>query len=95
MNQKQNKAILARIYGVVQGVGFRFSTQERARRLGLKGYVRNMFDGSVEVLAEGEEPQVNNLLTWLKRGPTGSYVKRVDAHPVEYRGLYANFTIEF
>ncbi len=95
MDQKQNKAMLARVYGVVQGVGFRFSTQERAKRLGLKGYVRNMFDGSVEVLAEGEDRQVDSLLAWLKRGPTGSYVNRVEAHPTPYKGLYNSFTIEF
>ncbi len=91
----QKKAFRARIFGLVQGVGFRYSTQDKARRLGVKGYVRNMPDGCVEVFAEGEKESIEDLLLWLKKGPPGAYVQQVDYNPVSYRGLYNSFTIEF
>ncbi len=56
------------VYGRVQGVGFRYTTQYEAKRLGLTGYAKNLDDGSVEVVACGEEGQVGKLMQWLKRG---------------------------
>ena len=53
---------MAWVYGSVQGVGFRYSTQREALRLGLAGYARNLDDGSVEVLACGEDEQVAALI---------------------------------
>jgi acylphosphatase len=91
----QNEAFRARIYGLVQGVGFRYSTQGFAQRRGVKGYVRNMSDGSVEVYAEGKKEIIEDFLAWLKKGPPGASVRQVDYHPVEYRGLYNRFSIEF
>jgi acylphosphatase len=67
-----------RIYGTVQGVGFRWFVRERARRLGLAGWVRNMVDGSVEVAASGDEQQVELLRTELQRGPSGAQVKQIE-----------------
>jgi acylphosphatase len=95
MEQKQNKAISAQIFGMVQGVGFRYSALDKARRLGVKGYVRNMSDGSVEVIAEGGEDSINTFLAWLKKGPPGALVRRVDFRSISYQGLYRSFTIEF
>lgn len=60
--------MLAWVHGMVQGVGFRYSTQREAQRLGLTGYARNMDDGSVEVLVCGEGPLVEQLVDWLKAG---------------------------
>ena len=68
-----------RITGVVQGVGFRWFARERARRLGLAGWVRNLPDGSVEVLAEGPPGQLDLLLGELHRGPSGAQVTDVSA----------------
>jgi acylphosphatase len=62
----------------VQGVGFRWFVRERARRLGLAGWVRNLADGSVEVAAEGDEPQVELLRSELQKGPSGARVKAVE-----------------
>ena len=59
---------MAWVHGVVQGVGFRYSTQREALQLGLTGYARNLDDGSVEVLACGEAEQVEKLIAWLKAG---------------------------
>jgi acylphosphatase len=67
----------ATVRGRVQGVGYRATTVDEARRLGLAGWVRNRVDGSVEVLAEGAEPKLNLLLAYLRRGPLGAHVTSV------------------
>ena len=66
-----------RITGIVQGVGFRWYVRERARRLGLSGWVRNLPDGSVEVFASGEQGQLELLRGELLRGPAGARVDGV------------------
>jgi acylphosphatase len=72
------------VTGRVQGVGFRFTTVDEARRLGVRGWVRNEPDGSVEVEAEGERAAVEALVRFLHRGPPGARVDDValrwDAH---------------
>lgn len=73
--------VLARVEGRVQGVSFRDSTRIQAQRLGINGYARNQPDGSVEVLAFGEESAVNQLLDWLHQGPPEASVSRVETHP--------------
>lgn len=67
-----------RVAGSVQGVGYRWFVRERARRLGLSGWVRNLEDGGVEVAASGDEQQVELLRSELQRGPSGAMVKSVD-----------------
>lgn len=62
-----NVCIIAWVYGRVQGVGFRYTTQHEAQRLGVSGYAKNMDDGSVEVVACGDAAQVEKLIKWLKR----------------------------
>jgi acylphosphatase len=66
------------VRGIVQGVAFRWTTKERARELGLAGWVRNLSDGSVEVWAEGPAPAVEDLLRWLERGPPSARVEGVE-----------------
>jgi acylphosphatase len=66
-----------RITGVVQGVGFRWFVREKARRLGLAGWVRNLADGTVEVVASGEQGQIDLLVGELKKGPPGAIVDEV------------------
>ena len=66
------------VYGRVQGVAFRASTQYQARRLGLHGWVRNCRDGTVEFVAEGERPAVEQLVEWCHQGPPAARVVRVD-----------------
>jgi acylphosphatase len=88
-------ALHARIHGVVQGVGFRYSTVRQARRRGLSGYVRNLDDGSVEVLAEGGRTDLEGLLDWLKKGPAGAYVRRVDHNFRHASGRYSGFDVSW
>lgn len=76
------KGVRAWVRGRVQGVGFRYSTQQQARQLGLTGYARNLDDGSVEVLAWGEAPEVEALIDWLKAGgPRSAHVDKVLVEP--------------
>src|SRR4030042_5488799 len=70
--------INALVSGFVQGVFFRASTRERAAELRLGGWVRNLSDGHVEVLAEGEQGDVEQLVRWLWEGPPGAEVENVE-----------------
>ncbi len=67
----------ARVYGFVQGVGFRYFVRKNALRLKLEGYAKNLPDGSVEVVAEGEEANLKELVDLLKRGNSYSNVESV------------------
>jgi acylphosphatase len=79
------------VSGVVQGVGFRASTREQARTLGVSGVARNLLDGTVEVEAEGERQDVEALLAWLRQGPPWSRVERVDVAELPVSGDDAPF----
>ena len=68
-----------RVTGVVQGVGFRWFVREKARRLGLAGWVRNLPDGSVEVAASGDAGQIELLREVLAKGPEGARVDAVES----------------
>jgi acylphosphatase len=81
----------ARVYGVVQGVGFRFWTMGKADELALKGVVRNLDDGSVSVVAEGPEEQVQQLLEWLRSDSAPGRVERVEEAISEAEGSFREF----
>ncbi len=66
------------ISGYVQGVSFRYYTKREANSLGLKGFVRNLPDGRVEVLAQGPKKDLEKLAEWLKHGPSGVSVEKVE-----------------
>ncbi|HEX4944518.1 MAG TPA: acylphosphatase [Usitatibacteraceae bacterium] len=67
-----------RIHGLVQGVGFRYSMQREALRLGLNGWVRNRRDGSVEAVVSGAASAVEAIVAWSRRGPPSAQVERVE-----------------
>jgi acylphosphatase len=81
------------VRGVVQGVGFRASTREQARTLGVSGVARNLLDGSVEVEAEGDAQGVEALLAWLHQGPPWSRVERVDVTELPLSGHDGPFAV--
>lgn len=83
MEQREQARAEARlhaiVHGRVQGVSFRYYTQRQARGLGLTGYVRNQWDGTVEVVAEGPRTDLQELLAWLHTGPRAAFVTQVDS----------------
>jgi acylphosphatase len=87
------KQLQLMVRGRVQGVYFRASTQREAKRLGLGGWVRNRPDGSVEILAEGEEQAIRELYGWAQKGPGAARVDRVDTRWRSYSGEFAEFKI--
>jgi len=66
------------VRGAVQGVFFRAETRNRARSLGVAGWVRNAHDGSVEAVFEGDDERVESMVSWCSRGPAGARVDDVD-----------------
>ena len=83
----------ATISGRVQGVGFRFYARQTAAELGVNGYVRNTRDGDVQVVAEGEEPDLEIFLQLLQQGPHSAHVERVDVRWDEPTGEFARFLV--
>jgi acylphosphatase len=81
------------IKGRVQGVFYRQSTRKKALDLELTGYVKNLPNGNVEVVAEGEEIKLQQLLEWCKRGPQYSEVEKIEEQWSEHTTHYNNFFI--
>jgi acylphosphatase len=80
------KRALVVVRGSVQGVFFRAETRDRARSLGLAGWIRNAPDGTVEAAFEGDDELVESMVEWCRRGPAGARVEDVDVAWVEPEG---------
>ncbi len=94
MDEKYESAkFRARVSGFVQGVGYRYFCKRTAERLGVKGYAKNMTDGSVEVVGEGSKPHLLLFLDALKSGPSLSDVKNVDAFWEKSEGKFTFFRV--
>jgi acylphosphatase len=85
----------ATVHGFVQGVNFRYYTVRRARELGVNGYVRNYWDGTVEVVAEGRRDSLEDLLAWLHRGPSSAVVDHVEAAWGEFADEFRSFEVRY
>ena len=83
------------VRGRVQGVGFRYFAIRAAREAGISGTVRNLGDGSVEVIAEGSAPAIDQFREALKRGPSYSHVSEVVEIEMAFSGTYAGFDVVF
>ena len=81
------------VSGRVQGVFFRQETRLRARCLGLAGFVKNLKDGRVEAIIEGEEKKVKKLISWIKKGPALARVKSVKILSEQYKGEFKKFKV--
>jgi acylphosphatase len=81
------------ISGMVQGVFFRSETRGEAEKLSVKGWVRNLSDGRVEAVFEGEEKNVKELIEFCRRGPRGARVTDVDIIWENYTGEFRNFEV--
>ena len=82
------------ISGMVQGVFFRVETRNQAIKRNIAGWVRNMADGRVEAVFEGEKQDVEKLIVFCKKGPQGAQVTKVDFHWEEYTGEFTGFKIK-
>lgn len=89
------KRINVIISGNVQGVFFRANTKDRADKLGLKGYVRNLPDGSVEAVFEGKESDIKKILEFCRKGPPGAKVENVEVKEETYKGEFDSFEIRY
>ncbi len=83
------------ITGKVQGVWFRVETQQAARSQGVKGWVRNKMDASVEAVFEGDEAAVQTTLTWCHQGPPHARVDKVAVEWLAYTGEYTEFDVTY
>ncbi len=92
---EQRKQLRAVVHGRVQGVSFRYYTLEKAENLGLVGYVRNLWDRTVEVVAEGPERDLLDLLSWLHHGPSMARVTRVDMQWQPATDQYRAFEVRY
>lgn len=88
-------AVRVVVRGQVQGVFFRDFTTRRARGLGLTGYVRNLTEGAVEAIAEGERVKLENLVRHMRQGPSGASVVSVETNWSEYTGKHSTFGTRF
>jgi acylphosphatase len=91
----ERKRLEATVHGLVQGVGYRWHTRQMARRLNLSGYVRNQSDGTVKVVAQGQEQALREFLAHLKEGPSAAVVKWVDARWLSASATFSGFEVRF
>lgn len=87
------KRLTARIYGHVQGVFFRDTTRRQAQQRDITGWVRNERDGTVQVVAEGAEQDLEQMLDFLHRGPSAARVDRVEAEWQSATGEFTTFQV--
>ena len=83
------------VSGRVQGVFFRENTRKRAKKLGITGWVRNLPDGRVEAVFEGDKDKVEELISWAKKGPMFAKVDGVEVILEEYKEEFDNFEIKY
>ena len=95
MAKSGGRSFQVQIYGRVQGVGFRYSTRNLAKKMGINGWVRNSPDGSVEVYCEGDSAKLEKFLRWLAKGPIGSHVSRIQRREMPQSAKYRDFSINF
>lgn len=83
------------ISGLVQGVFFRFNTMRKAMDFGVKGWVKNLTDGRVEVLCEGPKDNVKLMIEWCMKGPEGAFVSSTEIIWEKYAGEFETFQVNY
>lgn len=84
-----------RIHGKVQGVGYRFYATRVARRMGLKGWIQNNRDGTVEALVEGEKQNIDDWIEEIREGPRYAEVVRIEQETKDFSGKLPDFDVKF
>jgi len=89
------KAVHLIVSGLVQGVGFRYFAVRKARALDIKGFVRNRYQGDVEIVAEGDEGMINQFIDEIKIGPISSDVRDIKIEWITPTGEFNGFDVRF
>jgi len=87
------KRIHVFVKGTVQGVYYRYNALKKAEEYHLTGWVRNRANGNVEMVCEGTEEDINNIVRWSKQGPEGAYVREVETTWEQFTGEFNVFEI--
>ncbi len=87
------KQVELKISGLVQGVFFRMHTQKKAKTLGLTGTVKNTDDGKVEIVAQGQEAALMQLISWCQKGPPSARVDNMESNWSEPINIFKDFKI--
>ncbi len=96
MNEKTGQAAVRLVvHGNVQGVGFRYFTQRNATRLGIVGWVKNRYDGTVEIRAEGSKSALQQLIHRVQQGPSHAHVTNVDVDWRTPTGKFSQFGVTY
>ena len=88
------KRLTLHISGLVQGVGYRYSAQQEARKRGFTGYVKNAENGGIEIVAEGEKEDLKNFIQWCYNGVGSANVQTVNESWSEGTGAFSDFEIK-
>ena len=83
------------ISGEVQGINFRFFTKKKADELGIKGYIKNLENGNVEAIFQGDEDSIKKIINWCKKGPSSAKVDSIEINQIKLEKEYKEFKIEF
>lgn len=89
------KQVRLKIWGIVQGVSFRYYIQILAKKLDLKGFIRNDLKGTVSIEAEGEKESLEKLIDFCKEGPRGARIEKIDISWQDKIGGYKDFSIRY
>ncbi len=89
------KRVRVHVSGIVQGVFFRAAARRVAADLNLTGWVRNMRDGGVEAIFEGEDAAVGKMVEWCQAGPPSARVDKVIMMEEQYTGVFSGFSIKY
>lgn len=87
--------VVLKITGRVQGVFYRLNTQEKAKELNLKGFVKNENNGTVKIIAEGEKDNLEGLINWCYQGSPKATVREITTNWEKYKGDFNSFKIKY
>ena len=87
------KRLTLKIYGTVQGIGYRYTSRKEARKRGFTGYVRNLDDGAVEIVIEGEEKNLKDFIDWCYNGVGSAQVLNIEKNWSKPTSEFSDFVI--
>ena len=90
-----NRCLHIFVSGLVQGVYFRANSLKKAKSLGVTGWIKNLGDGRVELMVEGKETLVNQMLEWCKQGPPRAKVNNISVDDILFQNKFTEFIIKY